>query len=79
MPESANAKDPLHQVYAELVAIKRLLVLALMERGTTQREIADALQISQSTVSTTFAKPKNTKSTRAASKVPAVGADGTLG
>jgi len=39
---------------AELVDIKRLLVLALLRSGVTQNEVASALGVGQSTVSKMF-------------------------
>jgi predicted transcriptional regulator len=40
----------------ELAAVKRLLVLALLKSGTTQKEIATALGVGQATVSRMFPK-----------------------
>jgi predicted transcriptional regulator len=39
---------------AELVSIKRLLILTLLKSGATQGEVALALGVSQSTVSKMF-------------------------
>lgn len=43
--------DPEAAHLAELIAIKRLLVFALIRDGATQEEIAAALGVAQSTVS----------------------------
>lgn len=41
---------------SELVAIKRLLILALLRDGLTQAEIAAAIGVNQSTISKMFPK-----------------------
>ena len=41
---------------SELVAIKRLLILALLRDGLTQAEVAGAIGVSQSTISKMFPK-----------------------
>ncbi len=45
---------PTDPVLAELVAIKRLTVLALLRSGATQKEVAASLGIDQSAVSRMF-------------------------
>jgi predicted transcriptional regulator len=45
-------------VIAELEAIKRLLVLALVKSGATQDEIADALRVSSRTIRNQFSFSK---------------------
>lgn len=47
----ATSTDP---ELAELVAIKRLVVLALLRSGASQRQVAAALGVSQSQVSRMF-------------------------
>jgi len=48
-----TADDP---VLAELIAIKRLLIFALMKNGASQGEVAEALGVNQSTISRMFPK-----------------------
>ena len=51
----AKAKaTPTDPVLAELVAIKRLMVFALLRCGATQRDVASALGVDQSQVSRMF-------------------------
>ena len=60
----SNSTDP---ILAELTAIKRLMVMALLRTGASQNEIAAALDLSQSQVSGMF--PKDImKSLRVAAK-----------
>lgn len=52
MPRArSSTADP---VSAELAAIKRLLVFALLRDGATQKEVASALGVDQSQVSRMF-------------------------
>lgn len=51
MPTEKINRDP---ILVELVAIKKLLVLALMKSGASQRQIASALGVNQSQVSRLF-------------------------
>ena len=50
----AKKKDEQDPIVAELEAIKRLLVLALLKAGTPQGEIAKALKASQASISTSY-------------------------
>ena len=52
----ADDKVDTDSLLAELVAIKRLIVLLLLKQGYKQREIAAALDVDQSTVSKMFPK-----------------------
>jgi predicted XRE-type DNA-binding protein len=45
---------PVDPVLSELVAIKRLLVFALLKAGASQKQIASALGVDQSQVSRMF-------------------------
>lgn len=44
------------QAFKELVAIKKLLVLALLNSGLTQSQVAGALEIDRSAISRMFPK-----------------------
>ena len=44
------------QIVAELVAIKKLLILIMLKNDYTQRDVANALGVNQSAVSRMFAK-----------------------
>ena len=50
----ANSKDA--PLLAELVAIKRLLAYSLLKSGASQREVAAALGVDQSSISRMFPK-----------------------
>ncbi|MCH8151783.1 MAG: helix-turn-helix domain-containing protein [Planctomycetes bacterium] len=50
---TANMDDP---VTSELMAIKRLMVLALIRDGVSQGTIASALGVSEATISRMFPK-----------------------
>ena len=66
MPKKTETtKDP---VLSEVTAIKRLMVLALLRTGASQKEVAAALGVDQSHVSRMFSKEIN-KMIREASKV----------
>lgn len=54
MAESVGSDNS--DIVAELVSIKRLLVLQLLKSGASQAEIAAALDISQPSVSRMFPK-----------------------
>lgn len=43
-------------ILSELQDIKKLMVLALMRNGTSQKQIAHALQVNQSSISRMFPK-----------------------
>ncbi len=58
MPGDAKRADP---IVEELVAIKRLLVYALLEDGLSQGAVAAALGTNQSSVSRMFGKGGVTK------------------
>jgi DNA-binding transcriptional regulator LsrR (DeoR family) len=46
------------EIHSELVAIKRLLIFAIMKGGATQAQIASALQVDQSVISRMLSKGK---------------------
>jgi predicted XRE-type DNA-binding protein len=50
----ARSKEPVDSTLAELIAIKRLLVFALLRSGANQKQIATALGVDQSHVSRMF-------------------------
>jgi len=49
------------QILAELVAIKRLLIAAMMNNGAKQEDVAKALGVDQSQVSRMLAEKKKPK------------------
>jgi predicted XRE-type DNA-binding protein len=56
MPKANTTKDTSpSQELAELVSIKRLLAFALLKSGATQKEVAVALGVAQSSISKMFA------------------------
>lgn len=52
------------QILAELIAIKRLMIGALMKSGATQDDIAKALGLDRSQISRMFAPKSNGKKKR---------------
>jgi predicted transcriptional regulator len=52
MPDNSSQSD---RLLKELVDIKRLLVAGLMKTGMSQREVAKALGVNQSSISRMFA------------------------
>lgn len=48
--------SPTDAVQRELDAIKRLMILGLLERGLSQGQVANALDVNQATISRMFPK-----------------------
>jgi len=46
----------LDAIVAELTAIKRLLIVALLKQGLSQKDVAVALNVNQSSISRMFPK-----------------------
>lgn len=66
MAKPSTISDP---VLAELISIKRLLVFALLQAGTSQAQVAGALGVDQSVVSRMFSPPKKKPRVVAAEQV----------
>ncbi len=57
--------DPMREVSKELAAIKRLIILSLIQDGVSQEQIGAAVGLSQSQVSRMFPQGLNLKAKRA--------------
>lgn len=54
MPKSSQSAQDIHDHPTDLECIKRLIALQLILNGATQKQVAAALGVSQSTVSRMF-------------------------